>query len=179
MVCRATRRGRYCSCVTSSRCAASCTTMRSARSGWQRSSHGRCVCRQHHIMLYTLLASEGLMLIVAMQGAPSAVSKQQSPSSRVLEVKVRPSGQAHAKASDAASWVRFYSMLSRVPVQVVKSGQETRQVVSPVHLPNATGGAQSVYAVQKQTSSPAPSGAHVQEACATDVLPKVTMLQIQ
>lgn len=132
------------------------------------------------MMLYTLLASEGLMaLIVAMQGAPSAVSKQQSPSSRVLEVKVRPSGQTYARASGVAHWACFYCMLSCAPVQVVKSGQETRQVVSPVHLPNATGGAQSVYAVKKQTSSPAPSGAHVQEACATDVLPKAAKLQIQ
>ena len=49
------------------------------------------------------------------------------------------------------------------PLQIIKgggSGQEIRQHVSPLHLPNAPGGAQSVYVVrrsQRVSSSPSPS----------------------
>lgn len=47
------------------------------------------------------------------------------------------------------------------PAQIIKGGgQEIRHVMSPVHLLNATGGGQSVYAVkqlQRVTPSPSPS----------------------
>ncbi|GAX81755.1 hypothetical protein CEUSTIGMA_g9183.t1 [Chlamydomonas eustigma] len=71
------------------------------------------------------IRKERLAALKSRVGAPSNVARLHEPNRKTPDVKIVKAG-----------------------------GQEIKQVVSPIHLPNATGGAQSLYAVKQHIISP-------------------------